>query len=67
VETASIQAVTNELDEKREVVPTFTKEVGDLLFKIWPEQTMQPGEYAVIEFGTEQTLQVWDFGVGVAK
>jgi len=28
---------------------------------------MQPGEYAVIEFGTEQTLQVWDFGVGVAK
>jgi hypothetical protein len=67
VETASIQAVTNELDEKRDVVPTFTKEVGELLFKIWPEQTMLPGEYAVIEFGAEQSLQVWDFGVGVAK
>jgi hypothetical protein len=68
VETASIAAVTNELEEKRELVPTFTKEVGDLLFKIWPEQTMLPGEYAVIEFGADQgTLQVWDFGVGEPK
>ena len=68
VETVSIAAVTNELDEKRNVVPTFTRQVGDLLFKIWPEQTMLPGEYAVIEYGAEQgTLQVWDFGVGETK
>jgi len=68
VENVTIEAVTKEWDEKREVVPTFTKQVGDLLFKIWPEQTMTPGEYAVIEYGTEQgNLQVWDFGVGVGK
>jgi len=65
VETVSIAPVTNELDEKREVVPTFTRQVGELLFKIWPEQPMLPGEYAVIEFGAEQgTLQLYDFGVG---
>jgi hypothetical protein len=66
VEELTIQAVTNQQDSKREVVPTFTRQVGDLLFKIWPEQPMQPGEYALIEFGEEQgTLEVWDFGVGV--
>jgi hypothetical protein len=68
VETVSIAPVTNELDEKREEVPTFKKQVGDLLFKIWPEQPLQPGEYAVIEYGTEQgNLQLYDFGVGVTK
>jgi hypothetical protein len=68
VETVSIAPVTNELDEKREAVPTFTRQVGDLLFKIWPEQPLPPGEYAVIEFGSEQgNLQVWDFGVGEPK
>ncbi len=68
VETVSIAPVTNELEAKRDEVPTFKKQVGELLFKIWPEQPMLPGEYAVIEYGTEQeSLQLWDFGVGVAK
>jgi len=68
VETVTIAAVTGELDEKRELIPTFTKQAGELLFKIWPEQPMQPGEYAVIEFGAEQgTLLLWDFGVGEPK
>jgi hypothetical protein len=66
VETVSIESVTKEMNEKRDTVPTFTKQVGEELMKIWPEQPMLPGEYAVIEFGSEaQTLQVWDFGVGV--
>lgn len=68
VETVTIAAVTNELEEKRDPVPTFTKQAGELLFKIWPEQPLPPGEYAVIQFGAEQgTLQLWDFGVGEPK
>jgi hypothetical protein len=68
VETVVIAPVTNELEQKREAIPTFTREVGELLFKIWPEQPMQPGEYAVIEFqDTQGTLQVWDFGVDEAR
>jgi hypothetical protein len=68
VESVTIAAVTNELEEKRDPVPTFTKEAGELLFKIWPEQPLPPGQYAVIQFGAEQgTLQIWDFGVGEPK
>jgi hypothetical protein len=68
VENVTIEAVTNQLQEKRDPVPTFTKQAGELLFKIWPEQPLPPGEYAVIEFSTEQgNLQVWDFGVGEPK
>jgi hypothetical protein len=41
--------------------------VGDLLFKIWPEKELDPGEYAVIEHTEGKiNLQVWDFGVGSA-
>lgn len=65
VEMVTVAAVTNELSEQRDVVATFTKEAGDQLFKIWPEKSMLPGEYALIEFSAEQgNLQVWDFGVG---
>jgi hypothetical protein len=68
VETVMIAPVTDELQQKREAVPTFTKQSGELLYKIWPEQSMPPGEYAVIEFEDGQgILQVWDFGVDVAQ
>jgi hypothetical protein len=65
VETVLIAPVTQELQAKRETVPAFTRQMGELLFKIWPEQPLPPGEYAVVEFQDGQgTLQVWDFGVG---
>jgi len=68
VEAVMIAPVTNELEPKRDAMPTFTREVGELLFKIWPEQSLPPGEYAVIEFqDANGTLQVWDFGVDEAK
>ena len=68
VENANILPVTNEIEEDRQAVPTFKKEVGEQLFKIWPEQPLQPGEYALIQY-TYGSLdpQVWDFGVGAAK
>jgi hypothetical protein len=49
-------------------VPVFTKQHGELLYTIWPEQAMPPGEYAVIEFQDGKgTVRVWDFGVGEPK
>jgi len=64
VETITIAAVYSELEPKREAVPTFTKQASEFLFKIWAEQPMPPGEYAVVEFQDgEGTAQVWDFGV----
>jgi hypothetical protein len=36
-----------------------------MLFKIWPEKDLEPGEYALIEHtDAKLSLQVWDFGVG---
>ena len=68
VETITIMPVSNEALEEQKQVATFKKQIGDQLFKIWPEEPLEPGEYAVLEY-TEgaRNLQVWDFGVGAAK
>jgi len=68
VETANKMPVTDEIEEERQLVPTFKKEVGEQLFKIWPEQPLAPGEYALIQY-TDGSLnpQIWDFGIGPAK
>ena len=66
-ENVAILPGTKEIAEDQELIDTFKKQEGDLLFKIWPEKPLEPGEYAVIEF-TEGKLQpqIWDFGVGPA-
>lgn len=65
VETVFIAPVTNDLTAKREPIPAFTKQHGETLYKIWPENSLPPGEYALVEFEDARgILQVWDFGVG---
>jgi hypothetical protein len=65
VEEIRIQAVVNEIEEKQQKIPNFKKAEGDLVFKIWPEKSLEPGEYALIEFTEGKVeLQVWDFRVG---
>lgn len=65
LENISIMAVTNEVTEDLKIVATFKKQVSERTYKIWPEQPLEPGEYAVIQY-TEGALnwQIWDFGVG---
>jgi hypothetical protein len=51
------------------MVPTFQKQLtADNLYKIWPKEKLEPGEYAVVEF-TEGKLnmQIWDFAVKATK
>ena len=50
MENLEIIPVTKEVIEKREDIATFKKQEGDLLFKIWPENDLEPGEYALIEY-----------------
>ena len=65
VEDVSIQAVVNEAQETQKKIPNFKKAEGDLLFKIWPEKSLDPGEYALVEYTDGAVeLQVWDFRVG---
>jgi len=67
VENISILPVTNEVIEDLKLVATFKKQVSERTYKIWPEQPLEAGEYALVQY-SEGTLnwQVWDFGVGPA-
>jgi hypothetical protein len=64
VENLTIQPVINEPQEERTLVEIFRQQVGDGLFKIWPQKPIEPGEYAVVEFTEGKVnMQVWDFFV----
>jgi len=69
VDTLSIMPVTKEVLDEIDEVPIFRKQLTkDLLFKIWPEEPMANGEYAVIQFTPGKTnLQIWDFAIKAAK
>jgi hypothetical protein len=64
VENLTILPVVNEPQEERTLVEIFRQQVGDGLFKIWPQKPIEPGEYAVVEFTEGKVnMQVWDFFV----
>ncbi len=73
IETLTIVPLTKEVLEDAKPVPTFKRQLADLLFKIWPEESLEPGEYGLIEykpveFSDKSTnLQLWDFGVNGGK
>jgi hypothetical protein len=52
------------VDEVAEIVPAFKKQEADLLYRVWPQKTLEPGEYALIEYTPgKMSPQVWDFSV----
>ncbi len=66
VENLVIVTVQGErfVDELREVVPTFKKQEGEMLYKIWPEKPLEPGEYALMQYAEGKlNPQIWDFSV----
>ncbi len=70
VENVTIVPVANENVEEPDLVETFRKQVGELVYKIWPAKPLEPGEYAVVEYTEgKMNMQAWDFFVapGTAK
>ena len=64
VEKVAVIPVTNEYIEERTPVEIFRRQVGEGLYKIWPQKPMDPGEYAVIQYDDGKVkLQVWDFAI----
>lgn len=64
-ERITVEPITKENAEERDKVEIFTKQLSDNgLYKIWPQDALAPGEYAVIEY-TEGKLntQIWDFRI----
>jgi hypothetical protein len=54
-----------ETSEERQSVEVFTRQMpGNGLFKIWPQASLEKGEYAVVQFTEGKVnLQVWDFSI----
>jgi hypothetical protein len=65
VEQISVMPVVKESEETRTEIPTFTKQLSDNgLFKIWPQDPLPQGEYAVVEYTDGKVnIQVWDFRI----
>lgn len=62
VEKLTIEPVVNQTDQHPDLVDVFRQQVGDDLFKIWPQKPLEPGEYAVVQYAMEKIdMQVWDF------
>jgi hypothetical protein len=65
VEKLTIQPVIKETTQEPDLVEVFRQQVGDQLFKIWPQKPLDPGEYAVVQYSLDKVdMQVWDFFVG---
>ena len=68
VENLTFMPVTKEVVEEPTLVETFQKQLADGLYKIWPKQPFEPGEYAVIEYSEGKlNIQIWDFAIQPAK
>lgn len=65
VERISVQPITKENAEERDKVEIFTKQLSDNgLYKIWPQDPLTPGEYAVVEYTDGKiNTQTWDFRI----
>ena len=50
--------------EDQKQVPVFKKQYGPQLHKLWGENLLEPGEYAVVEYTEGKVnIRVWDFAV----
>jgi hypothetical protein len=50
--------------EDQKQVAVFKKQYGVRLHKVWGEQVLEPGEYAVVEYTEGKVnVRVWDFAV----
>jgi hypothetical protein len=65
VEQVSVIPVAKESEETRTEIPTFSKQLSDNgLYKIWPQDPLPQGEYAVVEYTDGKVnIQVWDFRI----
>jgi hypothetical protein len=63
VEQITIIPVSKEIIEEPVDVEIFRKQLTpDGLYKIWPVEPLEPGEYAVVEYTAGKlNMQVWDF------
>lgn len=74
VENVSIVPVSRESLETRKQIETFETQLMGNLYKVWPEKSLEPGEYALMEFSDDENaekediaLLIWDFAIEQSK
>jgi hypothetical protein len=65
VENLTYNAVVKDVvEEERTMVDILRREMAEGLYKIWPQEKLEPGEYAVVEFTDGKVnMQVFDFAI----
>jgi hypothetical protein len=65
VEQVETIPISKEMIEERTSVPVFTKQLpGENFYRIWPQEALPVGEYALIEYMEGKVeMRVWDFRV----
>jgi hypothetical protein len=62
VQDVTIVPVSNEVMEEQEEIEVFRQQLAPSVFKIWPVEPLEPGEYAIVQFTPGKVnTQVWDF------
>lgn len=64
-ERLTVEPITKQTVEERDSVQVFTKQLTDGgLYKLWPQEPLEKGEYAVVEY-TEGKVnpEIWDFRI----
>jgi hypothetical protein len=65
VERLRVEPVVNIVTEERDQIDVFTKQLTESgLYKIWPQDGLEKGEYALIEYEEgKANPRVWDFRI----
>jgi len=67
VEELTIVPISKEIVETQKEVEVFRQQLAPGVYRIWPVEPLEPGQYAVVQFRQEQfdqkelNIQVWDF------
>jgi len=68
VQRWSIIPVSKEIVEEEEEVATLKRQLQEGLYKIWPINSLNAGEYALVEYTVGKgNVQVWDFTCAGAR
>ncbi|MBI1356523.1 MAG: hypothetical protein GC160_19450 [Acidobacteria bacterium] len=62
VQIVQVHPQTRELFEEQQDVEVFRQQLADGVYRVWPVQDLEPGEYAVTDYTPGALdLRVWDF------
>ena len=62
VQIINVMPQTREMMEQQDEVKVFRQQLAGGVYRVWPVNPLEPGEYAVIDYAPgEGDLRVWDF------